>query len=163
MGPIYIFDLDGTLALTEHRQHILDDKDDPGRWRKFFAACVDDQPNRPVIRTLQSLRRAGAECWIWSGRSDEVRSQTVEWLCKHGCFGTPTGTLPAWPFLDPQRFRMRPAGDYTPDEQLKALWLSSLGGEERGRLTAVFDDRDKVVGMWRAAGVPCFQVAPGAF
>lgn len=163
MTPLYIFDLDGTLALTEHRQHLLDNKEDPDRWRKFFAACVDDQPNVPVIRTLQSLRKAGAECWIWSGRSDEVKTQTVEWLCKHGCFGKPNGFLPAWPFGAPERFRMRAAGNYTPDEDLKRQWLHDLEPPEFARLTAVFDDRDKVVAMWRAAGVPCFQVARGAF
>jgi len=27
----------------------------------------------------------------------------------------------------------------------------------------VFDDRDQVVEMWRANGIPCFQVAPGNF
>jgi hypothetical protein len=58
---------------------------------------------------------------------------------------------------------MRKAGDFTPDEQLKATWLSEIEPPEYKRLTAVFDDRDKVVAMWRAAGVPCFQVAPGAF
>ena len=58
MRPLYIFDLDGTLALTEHRQHILDNKDDQQRWQKFFAACVDDHPNLPVIQTLKTLRRA---------------------------------------------------------------------------------------------------------
>lgn len=163
MKPLYIFDLDGTLALTEHRQHILDDKDDPRRWQKFFAACVDDTPNLPVIRTLQALRKSGAECWIWSGRSDEVRPQTVEWLCKHGCFGNTNGFLPAWPFQAPERFRMRAAGDYTPDEELKFGWLSELEPPERNRLAAVFDDRDKVVAMWRRYGVPCFQVASGNF
>ena len=29
MKPLYIFDLDGTLSLTQHRQAILDNKDDP--------------------------------------------------------------------------------------------------------------------------------------
>lgn len=163
MKPLYIFDLDGTLALTEHRQHILD-SDSPTKWRDFFAKCVDDQPNEPVIRTLQALRRSGAECWIWSGRSDEVKPQTVEWLCTHGCFGNAiTNYLPAWPFGAPERLRMRAAGDFTPDEQLKFGWLADLEPPERNRLTAVFDDRDKVVAMWRANGVPCFQVAPGAF
>lgn len=27
----------------------------------------------------------------------------------------------------------------------------------------VYDDRGCVVAMWRSEGVPCFQVAPGAF
>lgn len=161
--PLYIFDLDGTLALTDHRKHFLDDKDDPHRWRKFFAACVDDEPNMPVIRTLQSLRRSGAECWIWSGRSDEVRTQTVEWLCKHGCFGKFIGTLPWWPLAAPERFKMRAAGDFTPDEVLKRRWLAAIDPPEFDRLTAVFDDRDKVVAMWREMGVPCFQVARGEF
>lgn len=161
MKPLYIFDLDGTLANIDHRQHFVvgDAKD----WRAFFAACVHDVPNLPVIRTLQALRSAGAECWIWSGRSDEVRPATVEWLCKHGCFGWPTGFLPAWPFGAPERFRMRAAGDFRPDEELKLGWLGDLDPPERNRLTAVFDDRDKVVAMWRSFGVPCFQVAPGAF
>lgn len=161
MRPLYIFDLDGTLSIATHRQHLVQ-RDKPD-WPAFFAACVDDKPNLPVIRTLQALRQSGAECWIWSGRSDEVRAQTVEWLCKHNCFGWSTGYLPAWPFGAPERFRMRKAGDYTPDDKLKAQWLSEIEPPEYARLTAVFDDRDKVVAMWRAAGVHCFQVAQGAF
>jgi hypothetical protein len=37
------------------------------------------------------------------------------------------------------------------------------GGEAEARLVAVFEDRDRMVKMWRAAGVPCFQVAEGEF
>jgi hypothetical protein len=148
--PLYIFDLDGTLALIEHRRHLLPN------WPAFFAACVGDMPNLPVIRTFNMLRKAGAETWIWSGRSDEVRSQTIEWLKAAGIMG--------WTWLGaPEAFRMRPTGDYTPDEVLKAQWLSEIEPPEYKRLTAVFDDRDKVVAMWRAHNVPCFQVAQGSF
>ena len=162
MKPLYIFDLDGTLALTEHRQHIIDNKDDPKRWAKFFAACVDDQPNLPVIATLKALRKSGAECWIWSGRSDEVQPETESWLYKHGCLKS--SMFLHWsPFDPPESFRMRKAGDFTPDEVLKYGWLAEMEPPERNRLTAIFDDRDKVVAMWREAGVPCFQVAKGSF
>ena len=161
MRPLYIFDLDGTLALIEHRLHFIQGpKKD---WRGFFAACKDDAPNLPVIRTLQSLRKAGAEVWIWSGRSDECKTATVEWLQRHGCFGFPTDVLWAWPFGAPERFRMRKAGDYRDDVVVKREWLSEIEPPEWARLTAVFDDRDRVVQMWREAGVPCFQVAPGEF
>lgn len=183
MKPLYIFDLDGTLALIEHRRHFVErpacahcgwfKECDHGRdgsrpafkpdWQSFFAACVNDAPNPPVIRTLQALRSAGAEIWIWSGRSDEVRSQTVEWLCRNGCFGFPTNTLPAWPFGAPERFRMRKAGDHQDDVTLKRGWLSEIEPPEWKRLTAVFDDRARVVDMWREAAVACFQVAPGNF
>lgn len=150
MKPLYIFDLDGTLAITEHRQHILDQTDNPHRWRDFFAACVDDQPNLPVIQTLDRLSRSGADIWIWSGRSDEVLQQTQQWILR-------------WIKCGNYAFRMRSAQDYTPDDELKALWLSKMPPRDRERLVAVFDDRAKVVAMWRRNGVACFQVAPGDF
>ena len=149
MKPLYIFDLDGTLALTEHRQHILN-SDSRDKWKRFFAACVDDKPNTAVIRTMQILAESGADIWIWSGRSDEVLKETTEWLEKN-CFG---GVF---------SLSMRVEGDFTPDEILKKSWLDDTSEEDRKRLVAVFDDRDKVVAMWRSAGVPCFQVAPGSF
>ena len=186
MKPLYIFDLDGTLALIEHRLHFIQrpslkcydcgganrkncvqcadlDADFKADWRGFFAACKDDQPNLPVIRTLQALRKSGAEVWIWSGRSDECKTQTVEWLQRHGCFGSPTDVLWAWPFGAPERFRMRKAGDYRDDVEVKSEWLSQIEPPEYKRLTAVFDDRARVVQMWRDAGVTCFQVSPGEF
>lgn len=150
MKPLYIFDLDGTLALTEHRQHILD-SDAPTKWRDFFAACVHDLPNHSVIRTLQALAAADCEIHVWSGRSGEVFTETINWLDKHDVY------------VNVSEFRMRAAGDFTPDEQLKLKWLGEMSVEDRARLVAIFDDRDKVVAMWRANGVPCFQVAPGAF
>lgn len=160
MKPLYIFDLDGTLALIEHRRHFVEGKNKD--WPSFFRACVDDKPNMPVIRTLKSLRKAGAEIWIWSGRSDEVRAETEQWLYDHGILKT-TMLLHWEPFAAPEVLLMREAGDHQPDVNLKYGWLANLEPPERSRLTAVFDDRARVVKMWRDAGVPCFQVAPGEF
>lgn len=157
MRPLYIFDLDGTLALIEHRRHFVENGNKD--WPAFFAACVDDKPNLPVINTLKQLRKAGAEIWIWSGRSDEVLPQTKDWLRQHDCMPF------LWPtsFRAPETLRMRKAGDYQPDTKLKASWLAEIEPPEFARLTAVFDDRKSVVDMWRAAGVACFQVAEGNF
>lgn len=160
MKPLYIFDLDGTLALTDHRLHFIQGarKD----WRGFFAACKDDGPCEAVITTLQTLQRGGAECWVWTGRSDEVVSETEQWLHDHRVFRWPP--LLTWqPFRVPEKLLMRNAGDHQPDHTLKFGWLANLEPPERDRLTAVFEDRERVVQMWREAGVPCFQVAPGAF
>lgn len=44
--------------------------------------------------------------------------------------------------------------------ELKAQWLAEYGKE---KVYLVFDDRSSVVEMWRAQGLPCFQVAPGNF
>jgi hypothetical protein len=139
-----IFDLDGTLALIEHRRHFIQG----GRrhWPAFFRACVDDEPNRPIIAMHQELSAAGHRVEIWSGRSDEVRAETDAWLGKHVGQGV-TAT------------RMRPEKDYQPDIALKEGWLR----EEASPPNVVFDDRQGVVEMWRRNGIVCAQVAPGDF
>jgi hypothetical protein len=151
MRPLYIFDLDGTLADIAHRRHhVMGDNHD---WPAFYAECDKDTPNWPVLFTLDALSRH-ADVWIWSGRSDEVRDKTLDWLYKNTMF-------------DPEQIArillMRPAGDYTPDDQLKKTWYEALSEIDKRRIVAVFDDRDRMVAMWRSLGVACFQVAPGGF
>lgn len=148
MRPLYIFDLDGTLANCEHRQHLV--QGETKDWRAFFAACTEDTPIGAVINTMARLAYGGADIWIFSGRSGEVNEQTCAWLNDH----VPNVY---------QQLQLRDAGDHTPDDILKKSWLDAMPVVDRARLVAVFDDRDKVVAMWRAAGVPCFQVAPGNF
>lgn len=152
--PLYIFDLDGTLALIDHRRHLLDDVRDPNRWSNFFAACDKDLPNLHVIEILDTIRRSGADVIVMSARSDEVRDKTVAWLATHTSFMS-------WE-LD-TCLTMREAKDYTPDTELKQLWLTQMRVEDRQRLVSVFDDRDSVVAMWRREGITCLQVAAGNF
>lgn len=154
MKPLYIFDLDGTLALIDHRRHFVERERGEQDWPAFYAACDRDTPNAPVIQTLNRLRSAGAEVWIFSGRSDEVREKTVAWIAEHT-------TFMSWE-LD-TALVMRQAGDYTADDSLKRKWLDFMLPCDRRRLVAVFDDRDRVVQMWRDEGIACFQVAPGEF
>ena len=149
--PLYIFDLDGTLALIEHRRHHVEgDKKD---WTAFYKACVNDPPCTAVLQLAQELHLAGNEVWVWSGRSDEVRDETIEWLTYH---------LQRVDWVPPV-LRMRPAGDYTPDDRLKMAWYDDLPAHDRDRLVMTFDDRDRMVAAWRARGVTCAQVAPGDF
>lgn len=155
MRPLYIFDIDGTVALIDHRRRFLDMLDNPNRWREFYAACDLDTPNRPVIATLKNLITAGAEIWFFSGRSSEVRDKTVAWLADNTPFMT-------WDLEGPM-LRMRDEGDCTADDELKFGWYDGMLIDDKQRLVAVFDDRDRVVSMWRKAGVCCFQVAEGNF
>lgn len=155
--PLYIFDIDGTLCNIEQRLHFLDDKTDKDRWNKFYKACVWDLPNAPVIRTMHALMKAGAEVWLFSGRSEDVRHETVTWLDNNTAFAKDI-LLSA-----PQVLTMRPSKNYTEDDLLKESWLRRMLSDDIDRLVAVFDDRKRVVDMWRANGVPCFQVAQGDF
>ena len=177
MSPrsLYIFDLDGTLADLKHRRHFVERPVitcancaflhcEPScrlchtkhpfkpNWDAFHAACVGDKPIWPVIDVLRRLRISPfVDVWIWSGRMETVRKQTEDWLVDH--IGKEFAHV----------LKMRPAGDYTPDDQLKESWLHALPTADRARLMAVFDDRQRVVDMWRRNSVQCFQVAPGDF
>lgn len=145
---LVIFDLDGTLSLSDHRDHLV--RRDPPDWDAFYAACSDDEPNWPAIRVLRALARGDDhQVEVWTGRREDQRSATLEWFHRYG--------VPSWVELE-----MRPVGDRRPDVALKEQWLGRA--RARRRLPdLVFEDRDRVVAMWREAGVPCFQVAPGGF
>lgn len=138
-----VFDLDGTLALTERREHFL--KADPKDWRGFYAACDGDRPCFPIIKTLRALAVSGHRVEIWSGRSAEVSEKTRAWLCAHG--------------LAFVMARYRAEGDHQPDTKLKAAWLDA----EPMPPDLVFEDRASMVAMYRERGIVCAQVAPGDF
>jgi len=151
-----IFDLDGTLADCEHRKHFIQrpiigsyqqDPDWKPDWDAFFAACNDDRPIEAVIEVNRHLYAQGVKVHIFSGRSDAVRRKTIRWLAHWG--------------VKYDLLFMRPQGDTTPDEELKAAWVDAIGGT--WVISYVFDDRDKVVKMWRSLGITCFQVAEGDF
>ena len=155
--PLYIFDIDGTLCNIEHRLHFLENKGDPDRWEKFYKACIKDKPNEPVLKVLDALVSTGNEIWFFSGRSEDVRAETNAWLHNY---------TPFWKSEledNPELLTMRPSKNYTEDHIMKEQWLRNMLDVDRKRLVAVFDDRKRVVDMWRANGVPCFQVAPGEF
>lgn len=147
MKNIVIFDLDGTLALIGHRKHFVEcDKKDQN-WDAFYEACDKDIQNLPIAVINRMFGNSlGWVIFILSGRSEAVLGKTHDWLRFHG--------------IRYEQLRMRPEGDYTPDDVLKKQWAEEIGID---RIAMVFDDRDKVVKMWRSLGLTCLQVAEGNF
>ena len=144
---IVIFDLDGTLALIEHRRHFVEqEKPD---WDAFFSRCNEDKPNEPVIEVYHALQSMGHTMWIFSGRSDQTQRDTVSWLYDKD--------------IEFAKLVMRKEGDHQPDTKLKKSWLDKYFPIDKKNLLCTFDDRQSVVDMWRENGVTCFQVAPGNF
>jgi hypothetical protein len=89
-----------------------------------------------------------------SGRPSKYKDVTREWLIKHGLFN---------PFLDGKLLLwMRPDGDRRDDDIVKRELLGRIRMEGYEPVIA-FDDRDRVVKMWRDNGIPCCQVAAGDF
>lgn len=142
-----IFDLDGTIALR--------DKGPTGRDPYDMTRVSEDAPNMPVI-TMARLVHTNASpaedvaLIFVSGRDESARKDTVKWLDR---------------FFEPGFYLyMREENDMRPDETIKFLLLQHL--RETWDIIAAFDDRNRVVDMWRANEVPCFQVCSredGAF
>lgn len=153
--PLYIFDLDGTLANIDHRVPILQQEDE-AKWRRFYAQCYKDAPILANVQTLNRLRLTGAEVRIWTGRSEEVQEMTIDWLVNFTSFE-------AAELWQPSVLKMRGVDNHTPDHVLKGAWLNKLSMEDRKRVVAVFEDRAQVVKMWRSRGLTCYQVAEGNF
>jgi len=150
MKKTAIFDLDGTLALIDKRRALAAKDNGKINWKTFFAPdnIQLDEPNTPVIEMAKMLKAQGHSVVIFSGRDSISRTETIAWLNK---FGVPFDVL-----------KMRPQGTFTPDDVLKQDWLDQLF-PDRSDVLCIFDDRDKVVKMWRDNGISCFQVAPGNF
>ena len=163
-----VFDLDGTLADGTQREHFI--KGETKDWEAFFEACGKDLPNQPAIDTLVALDRDDHDVEIWTGRGEgedgSVREKTLVWLAEHADIctydGMPKGFLETAFRVFCIPLRMRRHGDLTPDHELKRQWLKELQ-QAGGSVDLVFEDRQRVVDMWRAEGIPCFQVAPGNF
>lgn len=141
MRKTVIFDLDGTLADLTHRLPYI--KGEQKNWDAFHLACVNDAPILPIIMVHNALF-ALHRVLIVSGRNDTVQKQTERWLYDNGIM-----------FHD---LIMRPEGDYTPDDELKEVWLRTGKLGPIGDILCVFDDRQRVVDMWRKNGLTCLQV-----
>ncbi len=155
MGKItkwVIFDLDGTLADIEERRAISKKSNGKMNWPVFFNPknIELDKPNHPVIRMAQVLSSTGHGIAIFSGRSEATKDATVKWLADNN---VPFNLLRMRPEKHPFKFM--------PDEKLKEGWLSEMTWKDD--VVCVFDDRQKVVDMWRETGLTCMQVAPGNF
>ena len=164
-----IFDLDGTLANCNHRRHFVDPEKcgDSIRkilkpdgtykykhyngeswkpdWKAFFEACDKDEPIKPVIENYRAQIFHGKEVCIWSGRCESVREKTLRWLHNNS-----VGTSHI------KELKMRPIGDHTPDDELKERWLKEALAEGK-TIEYVFDDRPKVVRVWRKHGIFVFN------
>lgn len=146
MKQIILCDLDGTLADCQHRIHHIIKT--PKDWASFFNDCDKDVPINHVIDLINAIDRKKYEVWITSGRSDECKSKTINWLNLNK--------------VDFDYLIMRKSGDHTDDGFLKPSWLTD-GTIPRERVAFAIDDRNRVVKAWRDNGIPCFQVADGDF
>lgn len=151
-GPFYLYndekedciiaDLDGTVCLHD------------GRNPYDLTRVSEDIPNYPLVQFLKELI-CNKHIIFLSGREEtnQCRQDTINWLTENICspdFGY------KWELL------MRDKNNFEPDEVIKErIFHKEI--EPKYNVIAVFDDRDKVVKMWRSLGLLCNQVYWGNF
>ena len=148
-----IFDLDGTLALIDDRRTLSTKDNGKIDWDIFFDPnnINLDKPNQPVIKVAQMFKDSWFRIVILSGRLKTTKDVTKKWLEN---FNVPFDVLKMRP--DNKQFK------FMSDDDLKQGWLDTLFTNKED-VFAVFDDRNKVVDMWRSNGLNVFQVAEGDF
>jgi predicted kinase len=134
-----LVDIDGTVALHGDRNPY-----DTSRYH-------EDIPNVPVVAIVQNAATLGHQVVFCSGRSEEFRLVTEDWLNLHVLRRSVGWEL-----------HMRPAGDVRNDAIVK-LELFDQHVRDRYRVAYVLDDRDRVVRAWRSIGLTVLQVADGDF
>lgn len=148
---IVLCDIDGTAANINHRRHWVEGKKEGKKvhWPTFFKEMVNDTPNAWCQELLKALNRAGHEIVFVSGRPDDYRADTEEWLEKH------------YKDVHWSSLYMRPAGNYDQDYLIKErIYDAEFADKE---ILFVIDDRQQVVDMWRKRGLTVLQCDEGAF
>ena len=136
-----IVDIDGTLA------HIPEGGRSPYDGSRVHEDILDKKVMMVMDGWLE-VSTYGDSIILMSGRDEKYRDVTEGWLTKNGVY---------FDFLF-----MRPEGDGRKDDIVKnELFEKHVAGFFN--IDFVLDDRDRVVAMWRAKGLKCFQVGYGDF
>lgn len=138
---IVAFDIDGTIANNDHREHLAQAK----KWDEFHALGHLDKPLQQTLNVLMALDLNGDTIELWTARPERYRQQTFEWLQKH--------------HVVHERLLMRPDGDWRKAYILKLEWYLSRSPARRPGL--VFEDHPETTRLLRLAGACVHQVGEG--
>lgn len=143
----FVFDLDGTICDVRHRRQYVATK--PRNWDAWNKGIVNDVPNLAVEYVYKALHASrgimDADLFFVSGRSDDYRQQTEEWLTTFGF---------KWDGLYMRKYK---------DHRDDAIVKGEIADEilKTHMILGVFDDRQRVVNMWIERGIWVFDVGQG--
>ena len=128
----FIFDIDGTLANSDGLRSPYD-----------YSRVQFDKPYEDLIYVAEDLSVSGSHIVIVSGRDEECREQTVNWLDNQG--------------VRYNKLFMRKHRDTRHDAQVKYEIARDLIVPNY-YIRGVFDDRTRIVNCWRSMGIRTYQV-----
>lgn len=137
LPPAIICDLDGTLAII-HDRSPYDSK-----------SCETDLLNEPIAAILKTYHQKGSKIILISGREDNAKSQTVNWLHYNR--------------IQYDALYMRKTGDSRKDVEIKKEFYEQYI-KDVFFVEFILDDRNQIVDLWRnELGLACLQVNYGNF
>lgn len=143
--PALIVDLDGTLADIRVRlRHLQGKKNDWGSFNKSIETDKIHDWCREIIKRFSHDHKI----IIVSGRVDDLKQQTIEWLDKYE--------------IPYDYIFMRKGNDFRKDNIIKRE-IFEKNIKNKFDILFVLDDRQQVVDMWRSEGLVVLQCAPGNF
>ena len=145
-AKLIVFDIDGTVADVTHRRQYIASK--PKNWAAWNAGMSRDTVHQDIKFIYDTLRAAGNRIIFCSGRGDDTRAVTEQWLADNG--------------FEFEALFMRREKDYRQDSIVKVELLDQIR-QWHGEPWLWFDDRNQVVDAIRAAGVRVLQVSEGDF
>lgn len=128
-----IFDIDNTLAIMGERS--------PYDGAKVYL----DTLNKDVAQALKLYYNAGVQVLIVSGRDEKYRAVTEKWLTDSDV-------------LEYDALYMRPEGDNREDSIIKYELFNKHIRGRMYKILGVFDDRHRVLRMWRKLDLTTFHV-----
>lgn len=129
-----IYDIDGTLSLLKNREY-----DD-------FHLVHRDDYNEVVGETIAFHRSKGRKIIILTGRSDEYRKETEDWLDLYG--------------VEYDELHMRESEDRRRDKLVKReIYNNQI--KPQHKVLCVYDDRISVIKEWNDLGLFVFTVNQG--
>lgn len=146
-----LVDIDGTLAEITHRRHFVREK--PKNWKRFYEELHKDTLRKEVWEQVEAetmkAHEAGKRAYVMliSARPENYRKETEEWLSRVGV-------------LDYTALIMRRAGDSREDSIVKREILHKYF-KDKSKIIKVFDDRPRVIRMWREEGLDVVDVGDG--
>ena len=146
MKMIVVCDIDGTVANVDHRRQFVASR--PKNWAAWNAGMSRDTVYEDIVAILDLFADADFTVILCSGRGEESREVTEQWLSDND--------------IPYQKLYMRSAGDNRKDSIVKVELLQQIR-EQWGHPFVWLDDRQQVVDAIRAEGVRVLQVAPGDF
>jgi hypothetical protein len=142
-----IFELDGAISNSEHRQHFLQQQ--PRDFVSFYNSAYKDTLNKTTARILMFFLK-NEEVELWTSRFENTRESVQDWLRQHDIF------------VHNEQLKMRPAFNQTKWVDLQEMWIEQYFKDGK-KIDLAVVERKSVCTMWRSKGIECLQAMPGNF